>query len=327
MRDLFQRSSCKIQVRYKVTAGVVMTVVNPVDWLLESEIATIRYQTLTGLLRLPEHDPQVVEAYQAVQTTGPVRAILDGQAERGSWTAENSFYTPKYTSTHWNMVLLVELGVDGRNPGFQRGAAYMLATTRQILDDSNAEKIPEWSCFWGNLLRYALHAGLEDDQRVQNIVSYLAFTGNKGGWRCGHNCGEACSWGAARTLWGLAALPSRNNDSAVQDAIRSGIALLIERHNPLLSNYPGAKVHPIWSRLNFPLFYQSDRLFLLRILKELGELGHPAAREMQDALAVRQNPLGRWKGASPFRHRTWPGLGGPAETNRWVTLQALSVLS
>jgi hypothetical protein len=39
-------------------------------------------------------------------------------------------------------------------------------------------------------------------------------------------------------------------------------------------------------------------------------------------LAGRRQKNGRWRGNSPFRGRTWPQLGGPEETSRWVTLQA-----
>ncbi len=63
-----------------------------------------------------------------------------------------------------------------------------------------------------------------------------------------------------------------------------------------------------WFRLNFPLFYSADILFTLRGLQELGALEHPRAQEALDWLRARRNARGVWRGASPYRRRTWPAL-------------------
>lgn len=73
---------------------------NPIPWLLNSSIPTIRYLTLTRLLDRPDDDLAVQAAYQAIQTGGPVAEILTHQTPHGNWANEHSFYTPKYTSTH-----------------------------------------------------------------------------------------------------------------------------------------------------------------------------------------------------------------------------------
>jgi hypothetical protein len=84
-------------------------------------------------------------------------------------------------------------------------------------------------------------------------------------------------------------------------------------------------VHPIWTRLNFPLFYQADVLFCLRVVRDLGALDRPGAQEALDWLDARRQKNGRWRGSSPFRRRTWPHMGGPEETGRWVSVQAAAL--
>ena len=115
----------------------------------------------------------------------------------------------------------------------------------------------------------------------------------------------------------------------VRQAIDSAIHFLLEQYDPLQGNYPlheSGKVSPLWSRLNFPLFYQADLLLVLRSLAELSRLEAPGAGRVLEWLARRRGPDGRWKGSSPFRQRTWREMGDPEETHRWVSLQAALVV-
>jgi len=288
---------------------------------------SIRYLTLRQLLGRPDTDAGVQAAWQAMKATSPIPAILAEQTEAGHWAGERSYYTPKYVSTHWSMLLLAELAADGADPRLRRGAAFMLAATQDELERAIQREAHGLSCFWGNLLRYALHGGYAGDPRVPSIVRYLARDAQEGGWRCAHNDGLPCAWGAARALWGLVALPGALRSPEAEAAIQSGLAFLLEAHRLVEADYPtSGGVHSLWSRLNFPLFYQADILFVLRVLAELGSLAHPGARPALAWLAARRKADGRWRGASPFRRRTWPVLADAEETDRWVSLQAALVL-
>ena len=132
-------------------------------FLLQSTTPSIHYQTLTGLLGLSKNEPRVAEARRAILTEGPVPAILAQQADSGAWKGERSYYTPKYVSTQWSMTLLAELGTDGQEARFRNGAEHMLEATAGELSERMETHTLGFSCFWGNLLRYALQAGLGDD--------------------------------------------------------------------------------------------------------------------------------------------------------------------
>lgn len=301
---------------------------NLVDWLLEADTPSIRYLTATALLEQPESDPQLQSARQAIMNSGPVPAIFAKQTATGQWANEYSYYTPKYVSTHWSLMLLTELCVDPADTRFQRGVDYMLTAT--------AEETLHWvkrdhglSCFWGNLLRYALYAGRADDPRVQAIVEYVVHDISDGHCRCRYNDDYSCAWGVVRGLWGLAALPPKHHGPDVQSAIDSSLPFLLESFSLLEANYPtpdNGKTHSLWFKLNFPLFYQTDILFTLRVLGELGALNHPGAAAALDWLEARRLQNGRWRGRSPYGGRTWRELGGAAETARWVSLQSAMIL-
>jgi hypothetical protein len=303
---------------------------NPEDfgrWLLGSTIPSIRYRTLRRLLDRPQADPDVRRAQAEMRSQGPVPAILANQTQQGSWRGDRGYYSPKYTSTHWSLLLLAELEADAGDARLPRGADFMLKATERDLERGQGRGRGGISCFWGNLLRYSLHAGLVGDPRLQPVVGYLVRDALAGDWRCGYSEGLPCAWGAARGLWGLAALPGPLRSPEVEQAIAQGLAFLLERHRLAEADYPAADgAGPLWFRLNFPLFYQADILFVLGVLSELGALGHPEAQPALAWLTGKRLANGRWRGTSPLRRWTYAELGGREETDRWVSLQSAILL-
>ena len=296
-------------------------------WLLTAATPSVRRTTLRRLLDRPEADPEVQRARAEMRTQGPIPAILADQTAEGNWRGARAYYTPKYTGTHWSLLLLAELEADPADHRLARGADFMLKATESDLGRGQGRGQGGISCFWGNLLRYSLHAGLAEDRRLQPVVHYLVHDALAGDWRCGYAEGLPCAWGAARGLWGLAALPGPLRSAEVEQAIAQGLAFLLERHHLAAADYPAADgAGPLWFRLNFPLFYQADILFVLRVLEELGALAHPGAQPALAWLAGKRLANGRWHGASPLRRWTYAALGGREETDRWVSMQSAILL-
>lgn len=296
-----------------------------VEWLMAAKTPTIRYLTARDLLGLAEEDEQLYAARAAIMQEGAVPAILAKQTEAGHWTGERNYYSPKYVSTHWSLLLLTELRVDPNDERFQRGVDFMLTDTVERLQHNQGGL----ACFWGNVLEYAVYAHRVDDPRTQAIARYLLGDLTNGQCRCYINNGTSCAWGVVRTLWGLAALPDLRTQIDAQAAINQAVHFLLDSFSLIDANYPtpdNGKIHPMWFKLNFPLFYQVDILFTLRVLKQLGALHHPNARAALNWLEAQQQPNGRWHGSSPFRQRTWREMGSPSETSRWVSLQAATLL-
>jgi hypothetical protein len=203
----------------------------------------------------------------------------------------------------------------------------LLSTEEELKGEIGCDRF-DLSCFWGNLLRYSVHCEHVEDARVQAIAGYLVRDGLETGWRCRHNGELACAWGCARALWGLAALPRSTRTQGVEEAIHKGVNWLLGAHSLVEADYPTAgRIHRLWRRLNFPLFYQADVLFVIRVLVELGMTDHPGAARALQWLADRQMKNGRWRGTNPYRQRTWGGIADGADVNRWATLHALQALN
>jgi len=292
-----------------------------IPWLMERSDPSVRYWTLTRLLDRQNYEADVVEARQAIMERGPAVEILSHYAGDGRWEGEKSYYTYKYTSTHWQLLLLAELAADGRD---ERIAA---ACRRMIEELYGEDRSTVWPCFHGNLVGYLRALGHAEDERVREFELELAQAGAVGKWRCDHNDDLPCAWGAARGLWGLGQAPAAERSDAIQGAIDSGVRFL-GRFKLREGNYPtSGSRHKLWGKLSFPLFYQADVLFTLRALADLGRVdAKPTFRKAVEWLEERQHKDGRWSGASPYGSRTWTRLEESRRPSKWITWQALYVV-
>lgn len=299
-----------------------------IKWLLQAETPTIRYRTLVDLMGYPNDAPEVIAARQAIMMEGPVPQILAAQKDGGQWKHIDNYYQPKYVSTHWSLLLLAELDVDSNDPRFQQGVEYMLQATTGEIEKRIANADYALACLWANILRYAVHAGRLHDDRTALIIKYLLDDLQHGYCACPHNAGLACAWGVIRSLYGLAAIPAAERHIATNIAIEQAVDFVLNQFALVEANYPvqeNGKIHPLWFKLNFPLFYQVDILFTLRVLAELDALDEQNARPPRHWLANQRLKNGRFRGTNPYGNRTWP-LGGHAETSRWVSLFATQLI-
>jgi hypothetical protein len=292
-----------------------------IPWLMERSDPSVRYWTLTRLLDRTEEESEVIEARQAIMEHGPAVRILSHYAGAGRWEGEQSYYTKKYISTHWQLLLLAELAADGEDERI--GTA-----CRRMIDEIHSEdRSTLYPCFHANLIGYLHALGHAQDERVRRFEVELANAGVMGKWRCELNDNLPCAWGAARTLWGLGRIPADERNDTIQEAIDSSIRFL-GRFKLREGNYPSSGPrHKLWDRLNFPLFYQADVLFTLRALTDLGRLGDkPTFRKAVTWLEQQCRGDNRWNSASLQSSHMWTQLEERRRPSKWVTWQALYVI-
>ena len=253
----------------------------------------------------------------------PISTILVRQGADGRWAGQ-SMYKPKYLSSHWQNLLLVEYGVDGGDARVRRGA-------RRILEDLAARPNGmEWmldldhgiSCFTGNLVRYVALAGYGTDPRLEPLVERLVRDSKKFDAACVINDENPCAWGYARLVWGLAALPESARTRDVERTLRRGVEFLFS-YKAERGAYPApyGQSH-LWRQLSFPLFYQADVLFVLRAIDAAGAIGDPRAQPALAWLLARQDARGRWGGRAPYADR----MPSRIDASKWVTLQTATLL-
>jgi hypothetical protein len=297
---------------------------DPLPWLLEKRDPAVRAMTLRNVLDRSARDAELREAQARAMTSPPLSTILKRQRTEGRWN-DGGMYGPKYTGSHWSMLLLAEYGAEGSDPRMRRGA-------RRILEDLAADEGGMgWatnrdhgvSCFFGNVVRYVSAAGYGADPRLEPIVQRLVRDAKNFDAACYINDEQPCAWGYARLVWGLAALPEGARTREVERALRRGVEFLLtfkpDRRNDPAQPYG---MSYLWRQASFPLFYQADVLFVLRALDAAGAIDDSRAQSSIAWLLSRQDERGRWGGRAPYAHR----MPSKIDSSKWVTLQAITLL-
>ena len=296
---------------------------DPIPWLLERRDPAVRANALRSLLDRGPRDAELREAQSRAMGAPPISTILRHQGPDGRW-AGPSLYSPKYVSSHWQNLLLVEYGVDPNDPRVRRGA-------RRILEDLSVRPNGmEWvldqdhgqSCFTGNVVRYVALAGYGADPRLEPLVERLVRDSRKFDAACSINDESPCAWGYARLVWGLAALPEGARTRDVERTLRRGVEFLFS-YRMERGAYPApySRSH-LWRQLSFPLFYQADVLFVLRAIDAAGAIEDERAQPALAWLLARQDARGRWGGHAPYADR----MPSRIDASKWVTLQAATLL-
>lgn len=295
---------------------------DPLPWLLEKRDPAVRATTLRTLLDRSPRDAELREAQARAMASPPISTILRRQDTEGGWNGGH--YSPKYTGSHWSMLLLVEYGVDAADGRVRLGARRIL----EELSDGRAgmgwvlDKDHGASCYTANVIRYASAAGYGTDARLEPLVQRLVRDAKKFDAACWINGEEPCAWGYARLVWALSALPEAARTREVERTVRRGVEFLLS-YRPERGDYPAATSQSyLWRQLSFPLFYQADVLFVLRALDAAESLDDPRAQSSIAWLLARQDERGRWGGRAPYAAR----MASRIDASKWVTLQAITLL-
>jgi squalene cyclase len=297
---------------------------DPVPWLLERSDPAVRAMTLRTLLDRGPRDGELREAQQRAMSAPPISTILRRQRANGGWPGAN-LYGPKYESTHWAALLLIEYGADPGDARVRRAARHVLEELtspdmggmRWVLGADHG-----MSCVTGNVVRYVALAGYGNDDRLAPLIQRLVFDSRKYDAACVINGDEPCAWGYARLLWGLAALPESARSREVQRTLRRGVEFLLS-YRIERGAYPSPNGRSfLWRQLSFPLFYQADVLFVLRALDAAGAIRDDRAQPALAWLLARQDSRGRWGGRAPYADR----MPSKIDASKWVTLQVCTLL-
>ncbi len=295
---------------------------DPLPWLLEKRDPAVRAMALRNVLDRSARDTELRDAQSRAMSSPPISTILRRQNAAGGWNGAH--YSPKYTASHWSMLLLTEYGVDGSDPRVRLGA-------RRILEDLAAGTGGlVWmyshdhgaSCLPANVIRYCSAAGYGGDPRLEPLVQRLIRDAKKFDAACWINDEQPCAWGYARLVWGLAALPEAARGREVERAIGRGVEFLLSYRTDR-GDYPAPYgTSYLWRQTSFPLFYQADVLFVLRALDAADALDDPRAQSSIAWLLARQDERGRWGGRAPYAAR----MPSRIDPSKWVTLHAVTLL-
>jgi hypothetical protein len=318
-----------------------------IEWLLENENPSVKYFTLTKLLKKSESDKEVLDSKETIMKIGIVPAILDKQNEAGYWGEPLKFYSNKYSGTVWQLIILAEMGADINNTRIKKACEFILDHSQDTESygfavNSSSKKgggrhnevIP---CLTGNMIWSLIKLGYLNDERIRNGIEWICkyqrsddgITDITKEWpydRYEMCWGKhTCHMGVVKSLKALSAIPKENRNESVKEKIQTLAEYLLIHHIYKKSHDLKSTSKPGWLKLGFPLMYQTD---ILEILGILVELDYHDSR-MEDAikkLKAKQNTEKRWDLENTFNGRMVKNVETKGKSSKWITLKALNVL-
>jgi hypothetical protein len=297
-----------------------------VDWLLQGDVA-IRFQTQRDLLH--RYD---VHLQERIAGEGQGGALMASRRADGHWG--NGFYRPKWTSSHYTLLELKNLGLSRRHTSALETVVLILDTEKGQDGGLNPSTTVRQSdaCVNGMALNYASYFHAEQES-LQSIVDFLL--GQRlpdGGFNCRLNRSGAHHSSVHTTVCVLEGLTEyqRSGYRYRLEELRSAQTDATEfllRHHLYRSERSGRVMNPEFTRLHHPARWHFD---VLRGLDALADSGTPYDPRMSDALQVVQSrckPDGRWVANRPYRGLTHVPPTAPGQPDRWVSLIALRVLN
>jgi hypothetical protein len=238
------------------------------EWLLGEDQPSIRYLTLTQLLDRPEDDPEVRAARDAIPRRGWAADILAKEDPGGWWVRRERFYTPKYLSTNWMLLVLADLGLTDGGFGIDANKTSHLCTT-------------------GNTARALVQFGFADDPAVVRSFGWMEKNrSHLGGWSCFGSGRNLDSW---EPLSAFAVYPKSKWTAGMQRAVEEGAEFFLQRE----LHKQGDHYEP-WYRFHYPVHYYYDLLVGLDLMTALGYGEDPRMRPALDVLRKKRRRDGRW---------------------------------
>ncbi len=315
---------------------------DPLPWLLEPDNPSVRYFALRDLLDRPATDAEVRAARAAIMDSEPVTAILAARHPDGYWVKPGPGYTPKYTSTAWQIMILADLGADGTDERIRQSCEYLLTHVQARSGGLSLTSAPSRvvHCLNGNLVYAFLALGLpHQDERIQQTldwqaraiigedVTYYASGTTGPGFGCVANWALPCAWGAIKALKAFSPLPAEARTPRIQRAIDAGVDFMFSR-DLARADYPyQERISSDWFNFGYPLSYTSDILEALEVLARLGHARDPRLANAIEFMLSKQDSQGHWKLEHTLNGKMWVDIERKGEPSKWITLRALRALT
>ncbi|MGM0588740.1 MAG: hypothetical protein ACQETE_10020 [Bacteroidota bacterium] len=298
-----------------------------IQWLLEGDVS-IQYQAQRDLLDADKSELR--ELQQRIPVEGWGARFLQHRKNDGHWG--KGFYQPKWTSTHYTLLDLKNLGFPPGNPLIEDSLNLVLSAPRGKLGGINYGKTNPYSdvCVNGMILNYASWF-LDHDDRLVNIADYLLDEQmNDGGWNCeryqgAHHSSLHSTISVLEGLLEWSFQSDADHINKVANAIKEGEEFIL-RHRLFRSQRTGQIIDPKMTRISYPCRWRFDILRGLDYFRYAGRAYDPRMQEALDIMLKKRQSDGLWplqakqEGSVHFEMET---TGAPS---RWNTLRALRVL-
>ncbi|MFA5006127.1 MAG: hypothetical protein WC509_01475 [Candidatus Izemoplasmatales bacterium] len=291
-----------------------------IRWLLDGDVSV---QAMTHRLIL-HSDPAVIERLRGrIPTEGDGARYLSSRSENGHWGLH--YYQPKWTSTHYTLLEMKNIGMPESTPACREMVARTFAECMTEGGGVNLAKsdLPSDVAVDGMVLNYVAYFR-PDDSRVADLARHLVAAGkNDGGFTWDERSDHGDPHTTICVLEGLGQF-----ERSVPDHGLSGLAeAKAKAIEFLLSNglFVGADDRR-FRQLSYPFRYRYDLLRVLSYFADEGVSYDDRMRPALDWLLAKRNQEGVWFLEHVHEGRVHFPVGEVGQPSRHLTVLALHVL-
>ena len=296
-----------------------------IDWLLDGDVS-IQYQVRGDLLGRENE-----RLRGRIAREGWGGRFLALRRADGHWG--RAFYQPKWTSTHYTLLDLKNLGITPTNREIRQTLGMLLATHKA--PDGGiypvAARRSSDLCLDGMFLNYASYFGMPEEDLRSIVDLLLAQQLGDGGFNCEYNRREVSHSSMHTTisvLEGIAEYARNGYTYRLQELLQAECEAqeFLLGHRLFRSHRAGTVIDPKWLRLSYPSRWRYD---ILRALDYFRLREAPYDTRMEDAveeLLKKRGKDGRWRLPAPHPGQTHFEMEETGKPSRWNTLRALRVL-
>jgi len=296
-----------------------------IAWLLDGDVS-IQYQTYRDLIGV---DKPLLR--KKIEKEGWGAKFLSCRLRNGHWG--KSFYQPKWTSSHYTLLDLKNLGVSPHNKPIQETLDLIFKNKKGPDGGILPIGINQRSdvCVNGMVLNYSSYFGVKEEQ-VKSIVDFLLSQQMvDGGFNCHSNrkgCVHSSLHSTLSVLEGIFEYKKNGYHYRLRELekAKKESEEFILMHRLFKSDKTGEIIKRDFLKLYYPSRWHYD------ILKAMDYFQYAHVkydRRMDDAMEViksKRNKEGLWSLTSAHTGQTHFEMEKTGKPSRWNTLRALRVL-
>lgn len=296
-----------------------------IEWLLEGDVS-IQYQVYRDLLKTEKNHLR-----KRIAKEGWGARFLSYRNTNGHWG--KGFYQPKWTSTHYTLLDLKNLGIPPQNNEIKNTLSLIL--NNEKASDGGIKPIGTLSksdvCINGMFLNYASYFETKETDLHSIVDCLLAQQMKDGGFNCHSNRKGAVHSSLHTTLSvieGILEYSKQGYTYRLPELTRAELesrAFILE-HKLFQSHRTGETIDHKMLLLSYPSRWRYD---ILRALDYFQFAGANFDARMKDAINVivkKRKPDHKWPLQAKHHGETHFDMEPGGKPSRWNTLRALRVL-
>jgi len=297
-----------------------------IDWLLQKDVS-IQFQTHRDLLGISRNDLR-----DRIAVEGWGKAFLAVQNPNGHWG--QSFYQPKWISTHYTLLDLRNLNISPQQEDIKRTIQMVLDTHKA--EDGGIRLGPSTTahsdvCVNAMFLNYASYFQSAVKDLHSLVDSLLNEIMPDGGFNCRTTRSGAVHSSLHTTISVLEGLTGftkagymyRSVD--IESAIESSQEFIL-LHKLFLSDHSGKIIHKDFLKFRYPCRWKYDILRALDYFQYSGRTWDERMRPALDVLLSKRNKDATWNVQAKHPGQVHIEMESAGSPSGWNTLRALRIL-